>query len=102
MISSYLNKAQLSVNPTLISAELEKLEQHLKNTALPDVRWQYQIPELGEGGACSLFGYLQDEPFKLTDYIKSNEQTQRKLANLQSIVSYIELQTGVDWYGIYQ
>ena len=102
MISSYLKQAQLSANPALISTELEKLELHLANTALPDVCWEYQIPELGEGGACSLFGYLQDEPFKLTDYLKNDEQTQFKLANLQSIVSYIELQTSVDWYGIYQ
>ena len=102
MISSYLKKAQLSVDSNLIVTELEKLEQCLASTSLPEVRWQYQIPELGEGGACSLFGYLQDEPFKLTDYVNKDEATQGKLANLQSIVNYIEQQTGVDWYGIYQ
>jgi len=40
MISSYLKQAQLSANPTLISTELEKLELHLTNTILPDVRWE--------------------------------------------------------------
>ncbi|WP_024610193.1 GAF domain-containing protein [Pseudoalteromonas sp. TB64] len=102
MISSYLQKAQLSVDSNLIVTELEKLEQYLASSSLSEVRWQYQIPELGEGGACSLFGYLQDEPFKLTDYVKKDEATQAKLANLQNIVNYIEQQTGVDWYGIYQ
>lgn len=102
MISSYLQKAQLSIDSNLIVTELEKLEQYLASSSLPEVRWQYQIPELGEGGACSLFGYLQDEPFKLTDYVKKDEATQAKLANLQNIVNYIEQQTGVDWYGIYQ
>ncbi|MBH0057418.1 GAF domain-containing protein [Pseudoalteromonas sp. SWXJZ94C] len=102
MISSYLQKAQLSIDSNLIVTELEKLEQYLASSSLPEVCWQYQIPELGEGGACSLFGYLQDEPFKLTDYVKKDEATQAKLANLQNIVNYIEQQTGVDWYGIYQ
>ena len=102
MISSYLQKAQLSIDSNLIVTELEKLEQYLASSSLSEVRWQYQIPELGEGGACSLFGYLQDEPFKLTDYVKKDEATQAKLANLQNIVNYIEQQTGVDWYGIYQ
>lgn len=102
MVYSYLEQAQLTVSSDLIDAELNKLELYLKNTSLPHVRWQYQIPELGEGGACSLFGYLQDEPFKLSDYLSESEQTKTKLAHLQSIVNYIQLQTGVDWYGIYQ
>ncbi|MHC4055894.1 hypothetical protein, partial [Bradyrhizobium sp. 25ACV] len=62
MINSYLQQAQLSADTRLISAELTALEQALASTSLPEVRWHYQIPQLGEGGACSLFGYLQDEP----------------------------------------
>jgi len=102
MISSYLKKAQLNIDSNLVVLALEKLEQYLVNTTLPTVRWEYQIPELGEGGACSLFGYLQDEPFKLFDYVNKDEKTERKLAYLQSVVNYVEQQTGVDWYGIYQ
>ena len=102
MISSYLTQAQLSVDQNLISAELEKLELYLASSPNTKVCWEYQIPELGEGGACSLFGYLQDEPFKLIDYIENNSQTEQKLAQLQAIVNYIEQQTKVDWYGIYQ
>ncbi|MDC9527884.1 histidine kinase, partial [Pseudoalteromonas sp. Angola-30] len=56
MVNSYLEYAQLNVEPQLIHAELEKLEQYLNKNAAPAVRWEYQIPELGEGGACSLFG----------------------------------------------
>ena len=102
MISSYLTQAQLRVNANLITAELEKLEHYLAHTSLPETRWQYQIPELGEGGACSLFGYLQDEPFNLADFISNDSNTNSKLAQLQSIVNYVHAQTGVDWYGIYQ
>jgi L-methionine (R)-S-oxide reductase len=103
MINSYLQHAQLDVDADLITTALEKLEHYFTHSALPDVRWQYQIPELGEGGACSLFGYLQDEPFQLGDYLKQDEQqTQLKLANLQRIVDFVREQTGVDWFGIYQ
>lgn len=101
MINSYLEQAQLNVEQQLINAELEKLEQYLNSNAAPAVRWQYQIPELGEGGACSLFGYLQDEPFNLNDYVSQNTQTTAKLAQLQLIVDYVIENTQLDWYGIY-
>ncbi len=74
MISSYLDIAQLNIDPQLIAKELEQLEQYIAASALPSVRWEYQIPELGEGGACSLFGYLQDEPFKLIDHVSATSQ----------------------------
>lgn len=102
MVNSYLEYAQLNVEPQLIHAELEKLEQYLNKNAAPAVRWEYQIPELGEGGACSLFGYLQDEPFKLSDYVSQSTQTTEKLAQLQLIVDYVIENTKLDWYGIYQ
>lgn len=102
MVSSYLSLAQLDVPAQLVTDELTRLENYLSNHSLPAVRWQYQIPELGEGGACSLFGYLQDEPFKLTDYVKQDQHTTEKLAQLQLIVDYVVAQTKVDWYGIYQ
>jgi|TARA_B100000446_G_scaffold100951_1_gene94588 putative methionine-R-sulfoxide reductase with GAF domain len=102
MINSYLEQAQLNVEQQLINAELEKLEQYLNSNAAPAVRWQYQIPELGEGGACSLFGYLQDEPFNLNDYVSQNTQITAKLAQLQLIVDYVIENTQLDWYGIYQ
>ncbi|NMM40811.1 GAF domain-containing protein [Pseudoalteromonas arctica] len=102
MIYSYLSLAQLDVPAQLVSDELTKLESYLSNQPLPAVRWQYQVPELGEGGACSLFGYLQDEPFKLTDFLPQDQHTTQKLAQLQLIVDYVVAQTKVDWYGIYQ
>ena len=83
MVSSYLSLAQLNVPQQLVSLALNQLEDFLISSELPDVRWQYQIPELGEGGACSLFGYLQDEPFKLSDYIAQDAQSTNKLAQLQ-------------------
>ncbi|MGS0535058.1 GAF domain-containing protein [Pseudoalteromonas sp. SaAl2] len=102
MVSSYLSLAQLDVPQQLVSSELTKLESYLSNNDRPAVNWEYQIPELGEGGACSLFGYLQETPFKLTDYLKQDSHTTEKLAQLQRIVDYVVEKTEVDWYGIYQ
>ncbi|MDP2633926.1 MULTISPECIES: GAF domain-containing protein [unclassified Pseudoalteromonas] len=102
MVSSYLSHAQLNVPQQLVSLELAKLEDFLVTSQPSAVRWEYQIPELGEGGACSLFGHLQDEPFKLTDYLAEDAQTRQKLAQLQSVVDYVVEKTGVDWFGIYQ
>lgn len=102
MINAYLTLTKLDIDENLIQTELEQLEQFMVNSTLPPIRWEYQIPELGEGGACSLFGYLQDEPFKLTDYLPQNLLTAKKLAQLQLVVSYVIEKTQVDWFGIYQ
>ncbi len=102
MISTYLSIAQLDLPENLIAEQLSSLEHYLGQATLPDVRWQYQIPELGEGGACSLFGYLQDEPFKLKNYIVDDAQNTNKLAKLQQIIDFVVAQTQVDWFGIYQ
>ena len=99
MISTYLSVAQLDLSETLVAEQLSNLEQYLAQSQLPEVRWQYQIPELGEGGACSLFGYLQDEPFKLNDYIADDATNTEKLARLQQIIDYVVQQTQVDWFG---
>ena len=102
MIYSYLEYAQLNVEQQLIDAELKKLENYLNSNAAPTVCWEYQIPELGEGGACSLFGYLQDEPFKLSDYVSQNPQSTAQLSKLQQIVDYAIENTQLDWFGIYK
>ncbi|WP_105258522.1 GAF domain-containing protein [Pseudoalteromonas sp. T1lg88] len=75
------------------------LQEYLANTSA-QVQWQYLIPELGEGGACSLFGHLQEEPFSLREHLDIDAEAQ--LAKLQGIVDFVVQQSGVDWFGIYQ
>lgn len=62
--------------------------------------WSYKIPELGEGGACSLFGQLQAAPFNLLGILE--KQDEAALISLSSIVEFIKSEIGVDWFGIYQ
>ncbi|MEL7308084.1 MAG: histidine kinase, partial [Pseudomonadota bacterium] len=83
MISNYLSTAQLELPENLVAEQLSNLEHYLAESALPAVRWEYQIPELGEGGACSLFGYLQDEPFKLNEYVAADTTNTVKSPSMQ-------------------
>ncbi|KKO45583.1 histidine kinase [Arsukibacterium ikkense] len=72
-------------------------------TARGDVRWQFQVPELGEGGACSLFGQLATEPYSLLPILGGDTPaTQHALSKLSAIASYYQQHSGQDWFGIYQ
>lgn len=78
------------------------IEHEIKQTAQLDITWQYLIPELGEGGTCSLFGQLQEEPFDLTQYVTQNQANTNALLALTCIVNFVEQQKLMDWFGIYQ
>ncbi|NOU50695.1 histidine kinase [Pseudoalteromonas sp. JBTF-M23] len=103
MVSFYLSRAGLTVDPQKIELALGKLEEFLDDEHnATEAVWSYLIPELGEGGACSLFGHLQDEPFELRAFLKANEASGVALSRLQSIVDFVRRVTNVDWFGIYQ
>lgn len=65
----------------------------------PDVRYQFQVPLLGEGGTCSLFGELDPVPFNLSSTLTESELTLLPL--LQNITDWIVFNSKVDWFGIY-
>lgn len=67
------------------------------------VTWQYAVPELGEGGACSLFGVLADTPYDLTAILGGKTAAnQQALLALKHITTYYREQAKVAWFGIYQ
>ncbi|KZN48001.1 GAF domain-containing protein [Pseudoalteromonas luteoviolacea] len=101
MISAYLDKTQTTLDPALVKSKITILTEHLSTQHAQPV-WSYKIPELGEGGSCSLFGHLQEAPFLLNDYIDDSEENDASLSKLQAIVEFVHNQTGVDWFGIYQ
>lgn len=73
--------------------------------ALADVpvKWQFQVPELGEGGACSLFGQLAAEPYDLTRILRGvTAQTQALLATATAVTAYYQQHSRSHWFGIYQ
>lgn len=65
----------------------------------PELRLEFSVPVLGEGGTCSLFGELDPVPFNL-----SNTLSQAQLALLpllQNVTDWVLHNTNVDWFGIY-
>ncbi|WP_046006649.1 GAF domain-containing protein [Pseudoalteromonas rubra] len=101
MISTYLSHCNLSISETAVAGQLSELDAYLETHHL-DAIWSYQIPELGEGGSCSLFGHLQEAPFLLAEYVSKTNDTEQQLSRLQTIAQYVKSATGVDWFGIYQ
>lgn len=90
------------LDPAKVTEFRELIESEIKRANVELVEWQYLIPELGEGGSCSLFGQLQEAPFKLNEFVEPNDANKRSLAALTSIVKFVEQQNLVDWFGIYQ
>ncbi|MBE0367319.1 GAF domain-containing protein [Pseudoalteromonas aurantia] len=103
MISEYLDRANLNVDVLQVEQALVELDNYLaESDNTHGAIWSFRIPELGEGGACSLFGHLQDEPFELSQYIEYSEKNSLSLSQLQTIVQFIKQRTHVDWFGVYQ
>ena len=105
--TAYLQRAGLVNQFADIESKVQQhysaLQAFLNSTSDIKVQWQYQVPELGEGGACSLFGNLSDEPYNLTAILGGQTAAnQHALQNLTRIVAFYQQQSGLDWFGIYQ
>ncbi len=81
-----------------------ELAAAIKNADLKlQVQWQYEVPELGEGGSCSLFGKLAAEPYDLTAILGGKTQANHALlARLNAISRYYQSHSQSNWFGIYQ
>lgn len=74
-----------------------------ESLAAAAVKWQYRVPELGEGGACSLFGQLADKPYDLTAILGGQSaDTQRLVAEATLVVDYYQRHSRSHWFGVYQ
>lgn len=81
-----------------------ELRAAVKNADLKlQVQWQYEVPELGEGGSCSLFGKLAAEPYDLTTILAGKTPANHALlARLTAISRYYQSHSKSNWFGIYQ
>ncbi len=68
-----------------------------------DTLYTYQVPMLGENGACSLIDEMSPTPYDLAVVLggRSDANT-RKLLLLNQAVEHVTQMTGADWLGIYQ
>jgi L-methionine (R)-S-oxide reductase len=105
-INLYLEQSGLAAvlqgQERAIEQAVTALKNQLSAAAAPAVTWSYQVPELGEGGACSLFGQLADEPYDLAATLGQNEATAAALAQLTAVVQNYQQTNDSDWFGIYQ
>ncbi len=106
-VSDYLFRAGLANEFGDIAAKVQhyqaELHRFILSAAAVPVQWQYKVPELGEGGACSLFGQLADEAYDLTAILGGQTpQTQQALQTLTKITAFYREHSGLDWFGIYQ
>ncbi|HBN90841.1 GAF domain-containing protein [Rheinheimera aquimaris] len=106
-VSDYLRDSGLAQQFGDISAKVAQFQQQLQQfipaQSAADVKWQYQVPELGEGGACSLFGQLADEPYDLSVILGGQTAANEKaLQKLSAIVAFYQQHSALDWFGIYQ
>ena len=85
------------------TAYYQALQHHIADSTRAQVQWHYQVPELGEGGACSLFGVLDSEPYDLTAILGGKTPAnQQALARLTKITEFYQQQSALAWFGIYQ
>ncbi len=105
-IHLYLEQSGLSAllqgQETAIAQAVAVLKNQLAVAPAPAVTWSYQVPELGEGGACSLFGQLADEPYDLVATLGQNQATATALSQLTAVVQNYQQSNDSDWFGIYQ
>ena len=94
--------ALLQGQEAAIDQALASLKNQLAATSAPAVTWSYQVPELGEGGACSLFGQLAEEPYDLVATLGQSQATATALSQLTAIVQNYQQSNDSDWFGIYQ
>ena len=90
-----------------VAGFLQQYQQQLQrvqaSASAPAIQWQYQVPELGEGGSCSLFGKLAAEPYDLTAILGGKTQANHALlARLNAISRYYQSHSQSNWFGIYQ
>ncbi|OUL59439.1 GAF domain-containing protein [Pseudoalteromonas ulvae] len=104
MVSSYLSTAGLECPVSLIESKIELIQTYLAQHGLDTkAPLNYYVPELGEGGSCSLFGHLQAEPFELSSVVNiTDDKNLERINCLQAIVDCVVKESQVDWFGIYQ
>ena len=100
MIDVYLSRSNTKVSSSLVSQSLADLDLWLKeNNKSSEASWSYLIPELGEGGSCSLFGKLQEVPFQLDEFLIRSNENNILLNKLNAIIEFVVDKTKVDWFG---
>ncbi len=109
-LSGLLSAIAAETVPTGLQQQVAAYQQQLVDAlaaAAPSesatIQWQYQVPELGEGGACSLFGQLAAEPYDLSLILGGQTvENQQLLSQLAVVTAFYQQHSQSNWFGIYQ
>ena len=105
---TYLSKS--GINPAELPSDFIDQVSHYQQQLRAAVsmaeiapQWQYQVPELGEGGSCSLFGQLAAEPYDLEKTLGGKTPANiRLLQQVTSVVQFYRQHSRSQWFGVYQ
>ncbi|GGC84341.1 GAF domain-containing protein [Undibacterium terreum] len=107
-LESYLINSgiRLSELPSDFAEQVSRYQQQLQSaiaTAASEPQWQYQVPELGEGGSCSLFGQAAPEPYNLEATLGGKSPAKlRLLQQVTAVVNFYQQHSRSQWFGVYQ
>ncbi len=107
-LAAYLARCglELATLPAHFAAEVAAFRAQLQQLpALPasQLQWQYQVPELGEGGSCSLFGQLAAEPYDLAATLGGQSaENIALLGRISAVVRFYQANSRSHWFGVYQ
>lgn len=105
MAHSGIDQAQLPPDfVTQVSNYQEQLQQFIESTEKDtQVQWQYQVPELGEGGSCSLFDQLSSTPYDLAARLGGpTAGNLQLLQQVTALVKFYQQHSGSQWFGVYK
>jgi L-methionine (R)-S-oxide reductase len=108
VIDRYLQNSALTLDSdviTLVEAHVTAMRSSFEGTLVkPDNElFEYPVPELGEGGSCSLFNEIADEPYNLAPVVGQPSNASRNLLQtLHNVVDYVVQHSKLNWFGIYQ
>jgi putative methionine-R-sulfoxide reductase with GAF domain len=109
LFETYCHWCGLARDPSPLADAVHLHEAALRALLSPqaleavEVRWDYRVPELGEGGACSLFGQLAERPFDLAAALGGRtDANRRRVAQATAVVRYYQAHSRSHWFGIYE
>lgn len=105
-LQDYCQRSQLSLPVELeaqVQAHVTELCDLLTTSASQPVDWYYFVPQLGEGGACSIFDALDPEPFDLATRLGGITAANLSLLQkLTAVVQWYQARSASQWFGIYK
>ncbi|QNM96065.1 GAF domain-containing protein [Chitinimonas koreensis] len=106
--ADYLDRAGLArpLDAERIAGHLAAYTEIAETARLPRdvaVLYSYRVPELGEGGACSLPDQLAEAPYDLAAALGgTSEEISLRLEVLTELTRRFAAETGCGWIGVYQ